>query len=166
MFILGGSFSFTTASSFHFTVTIYIPKSLSIVVADFWGSSPGGISGKEPACQCRRHKRHRYDPWDGRIPWRRAWQPTPVFMTGEFHGQRSLAGYSPQGLTELDVTEAISHARRERRKLKQEIRDQQEQNTHRQYIHKLKGGNSDVFCLESLGQITLRWEPRGEGHSR
>ena len=85
-------------------------------------------------------------------------------MTGEFHGQRSLAG--PQGLTELDVTEAISHARRERRKLKQEIRDQQEQNTHRQYIQKLKGGNSAVFCLESLDQISLRWEPRGEGHSR
>ena len=38
-----------------------------------WGF-PGSTSGKEPACQCRRHKRHRFDPWVGKIPWRRAWQ--------------------------------------------------------------------------------------------
>ena len=41
-----------------------------------------------------------------KIPWRRAWQPTPVFLPGESHGQRSLAGYSPQGHKELDTTEA------------------------------------------------------------
>ena len=40
---------------------------------------PGGASGREPACQCGRHKRCRFDPWVGKIPWRRAWQPTPVF---------------------------------------------------------------------------------------
>ena len=40
-------------------------------------SFPGGASGKEPACQCRRRKRRRFDPWLGKIPWRRAWQPTP-----------------------------------------------------------------------------------------
>ena len=38
------------------------------------------------------------DPWVGKIPWRRAWQPTPVFLLGEFHGERSLVGYSPIGL--------------------------------------------------------------------
>ena len=38
------------------------------------------------------------DPWVGRIPWRREWQPTPVFLPGEFHRQRNLAGYSPMGL--------------------------------------------------------------------
>ena len=54
-----------------------------------------GTSGKEPACQCRRHKRHGFDPWVGKIPCRRAWQPTPVFLPGESHGQRSLEGYSP-----------------------------------------------------------------------
>ena len=58
---------------------------------------PGGTRGKEPACQCRRCKRHGFDPWVGKIPWRRAWQPTPVFLPGESHGQRSLVGYSPQG---------------------------------------------------------------------
>ena len=54
---------------------------------------PGGISGKEPACQCRRCG---FDPWVGKISWRRAWQPTPIFLPGESHGQRSLAGYSPR----------------------------------------------------------------------
>ena len=56
---------------------------------------PGGASGKEPACQCRIHKRHRCYPWVRKIPWRRKWQPTPVSLPGESHGQRSLAGYSP-----------------------------------------------------------------------
>ena len=58
---------------------------------------PGGASGKEPAFKCRKHKRHGFDPWIGKIPWRRAWQPTPVLLLGESHGQRSLAGYSPWG---------------------------------------------------------------------
>ena len=47
-----------------------------------WGS-PGGASGKEPAYQCRRLKRCRFDPWFREIPWRRAWQPTLVFLPGE-----------------------------------------------------------------------------------
>ena len=55
---------------------------------------PGGTSGKESACQCRRHKRSGFDPWVGKIPWRRAWQPTPVFLPGESHGQKSLMGYT------------------------------------------------------------------------
>jgi len=56
---------------------------------------PGGTSGKEPTCQCRRSKRLKFDPWAGQIPWRRAWQPIPVFLPREFHSQRSLVGYSP-----------------------------------------------------------------------
>ena len=56
---------------------------------------PGGASGKEPACQCTRHNRWGFNPWVGKIPWRREWLPTPVFLPGEFHGQRSQAGYSP-----------------------------------------------------------------------
>ena len=55
---------------------------------------PGGASGKESACQYRRHKKCRFDPWVGKI-WKRVLQPTPVFMPGESHGQRSLAGYGP-----------------------------------------------------------------------
>ena len=67
---------------------------------------PGGASGKEPACQCRRHKKCRFDPWVRKLPWRRALHPTAVFLPGESHGQRSLAGYSPWGHTESDTTEA------------------------------------------------------------
>ena len=77
--------------------------------AAFKEGFPGGTSSKEPACQCRRHKRRRFDPWFGKIPWRRAWQPTPAFLPGESHGQRSLVGYSPYGQKELDLTEAIYH---------------------------------------------------------
>ena len=52
-------------------------------------------------------------PWVGKIPWRRAWQPTPVFLFGESHGQRSLEGYSPWGLKELDTADRLStHAGR------------------------------------------------------
>ena len=51
------------------------------------------------------HKRHGFDSWVGKIPWRRAWQPIPVVLPGESHGQRSLAGYGPQGRKESDTTE-------------------------------------------------------------
>ena len=64
---------------------------------------PGSSSGKEPACQCRRHKRHGFNPWVRKVPWNRAWHPTPVFLPGESHGQRSLAGYSPWGGKESDA---------------------------------------------------------------
>ena len=59
-------------------------------------SCPGGSAGKEPTCHCRRHKRHGFDPWVGKIPWMRSWQPTPVFLPGKFHQQRSLVSYSPE----------------------------------------------------------------------
>ena len=45
---------------------------------------PGGASGKEPASQCRRRQRPGFNPWVRKIPWRRAWQPTLVFLPGEF----------------------------------------------------------------------------------
>ena len=47
-------------------------------------------SGKESTCQCKRYKRHKFDSWAGKIPWRKKWQPTPGFLSGESHGQRSL----------------------------------------------------------------------------
>ena len=47
-----------------------------------------------------------FDPWVGKIPWRRTWQPTPVFLPGEPHELRSLVGYSPWGCKESDMTEA------------------------------------------------------------
>ena len=53
---------------------------------------PKWLSGKESACQCRKRKRCRFNSWVGKIPWSRKWHPTLVFLSGEFHGQRSLAG--------------------------------------------------------------------------
>ena len=68
----------------------------------------GDARGKESACQFRRCKRHGFDPWVGKIPWRKKWQPTPIFLPGESHGQRSLAGYSSRGCEELDMTEELN----------------------------------------------------------
>ena len=59
-----------------------------------------------PTCQCRRCQRCEFNPWLGKIPWRRKWQPIPVLWPGEFHGQRSLVGYRPWGQKELDTTES------------------------------------------------------------
>ena len=70
---------------------------------------PGGASVREPVCQCRRCKRDKFSPWVGKIPWRRKWQPSPVFLPGESHGQRSLLGFGPQGHKELDTTEVTEH---------------------------------------------------------
>ena len=63
---------------------------------------PGDVSGKEPTCQCRRHK----EMWVKKIPWRKAWQHTPVFLPRESHGQRNLVGYSLCSLKESGTTEA------------------------------------------------------------
>ena len=71
---------------------------------------PCGASGKEPTCQLRRHKRCGFDPWVRKRTWRRAWQPTPVFLPIESHGQRILVGYSQQDSKELGMTEATEHA--------------------------------------------------------
>ena len=64
---------------------------------------PLWLSDKESACQCRGCRRHRFDPWSGKMPWRGKWQLTPVSLTGEAHGQRRLACYSPWGHKELDL---------------------------------------------------------------
>ena len=63
------------------------------------------IASWPATCQCRRHKGLGFNPWVGKIPWRQQWQPTPVFLPGKFHGQRSWAGYTPRGCKELDITE-------------------------------------------------------------
>ena len=68
---------------------------------------PSGTSGKEPTWQSRICKRLRFDPWVGKIPWGRTWQPTPVILPGESHGQRSLVGCSPWGCKESPVTEHL-----------------------------------------------------------
>ena len=74
------------------------PKSIIFPGLPWW------LSGKESTCQFRRCG---FDPWVGKIPWRRKWQPTPVFLPGKSHGQRSLVGYSPWGREESDTTERL-----------------------------------------------------------
>ena len=66
---------------------------------------PGGSGSKESA---RNAGDPSLIPWVGKIPWRREWQPSPVFLPGEFHGQRSLAGYSPWGCKVSDTTELLT----------------------------------------------------------
>jgi len=56
---------------------------------------PGGASGKETAWQCRRHKRLSFDPWIGKIPFRRAWQPTQVFLPGKSPWTKESGGLQP-----------------------------------------------------------------------
>ena len=65
----------------------------------------GGTVGKESICQGRRHKGRGFDPWVEKILWSRKWQPTPVFLLRKCHRPISLAGCSPWGCRELDMTE-------------------------------------------------------------
>ena len=100
---------------------------------------PGVTSGKEPACQCRRRKRCRFSLWVGKIPWWRAWQPTRVFLSGESHGERSLAGYSPWGHKESDMTKATERA-----------------HTLPPSIRRLTGFLSSRFLEENMGQAKFK----------
>ena len=75
----------TEASSTHLVERVSY-KLLHVGCYCWWNGA-----SKVALCQCRRHKRHGFSPWVGKIPW----LPTPVFLPGESHGQRSLAGYSP-----------------------------------------------------------------------
>ena len=84
--------------SLHLNCTLKTPQRNS-------GASQGGASGQESICQCRRLKRMWAWSLVGKTPWRRKWQPTPVFLPGEFHRQRSLEGYSPWGHKESDMME-------------------------------------------------------------
>ena len=91
--VTGPSFFCESVSSQGFSsLCLFVSLCVSFVLQQ---SFPGSTSGKESACPCRRHKRRGFRPWVGKIPWRRAWQPTPVFLPAESHGQRSLAGYHP-----------------------------------------------------------------------
>ena len=68
-----------------------------------WVWACDGSDGKASACQCRK-----FNPWAGKIPWRKKWQVTLEFLPGEFHGQRSPVGYSAWGCKELDMTEWLT----------------------------------------------------------
>ena len=89
-FIINSNTVFFFINSLAFSTYRYM-LSYIILCIHYWGH-PWWLSDKESACQCRRHG---FDPWIGKIPWRRAWQPISVFLPGKFHVQRSLKGFSP-----------------------------------------------------------------------
>ena len=62
---------------------------------------------KNPPTNAEDSKRCGFDPWVGKMPWRRKWHPTPVFLPGKSHGQKSLADYIPWGLKKSDMTEEL-----------------------------------------------------------
>ena len=84
--------SWTRLSNFTFTFTTLLM------------GFPGDTSGKESAH--RKYKRCRFNPWVGKIPWKSIWQPTPLFLPGESHVQKSMEGYSPQGRKDSGMTKA------------------------------------------------------------
>ena len=100
--------SFSIFLSFSLSSLSFFPFSQPPYLSLFFYSRC--CSGKEPSCQGRRHRRPELDLLVRKIPWRRARQPTPVFLPGESHGQRSLVGQTPQGCTQLDMTEATQHS--------------------------------------------------------
>ena len=75
---------------------------ICLIHSTYISRSPGGSDGKVSVYQCGRPG---FDPWVGKIPWRRKWQPTPVFLPGESQGWGSVVGYHLQGRTESDTTE-------------------------------------------------------------
>ena len=82
----------------------YIPLLKNPRPVAMW-TSQVALVVKNPPANAGRLKRHQFDPWMGKIPWRKEWQPTLVFLHGESHGERSLAVCSPWGHTESDTTE-------------------------------------------------------------
>ena len=85
-----------------FCPVAFVPLLSSLIQLILWLKT--WFSSKESACQCRWCG---FSPCIRKIPWRRKWQPTPVFLPGKFHGHRSLVGYSPQSPKELDTTERL-----------------------------------------------------------
>ena len=78
------------------------PFALFLWIEDKCIGLPWWLRGKESTCHCSRHG---FDPWVRKICWRRKWQPIPAFLPRDFHGQRSLADYSPWSHRESDTTE-------------------------------------------------------------
>ena len=136
---------------------------------------PGGTSGKEHTCQCRRHKRCGFSPWVGKILWRRAWQPLPVFLPGESYGQRSLGSYSPWGSKELDLTINSMHvlnvsAKRDLNQLLTPFPHFTDEKTSREDYPQPTGAGAQVFWLlvlffKSLKMLNLKTQINPSGLS-
>ena len=94
-------------SSHSLDIVFYIAEVFyfnQVQLIHYFFDFPGGSDVKSVCLQCGRPG---FDPWVGKILWRREWQPTPVLLPGKSHGQRSLVGYSPWGRKESDMTERL-----------------------------------------------------------
>ena len=138
------------------------PRTVSSSLSGNIQRIPRWLSDKESTCQCRRYRRRGFDPWVGKIPWRRTWQPTPVFLPGESHGWRSLAGYSPWGHTESDMTERLNIIQRTTQLLLVSRREQ---------VFKGRGSRVYLFCFISRntslcsGQMTSEGDQHGDSET-
>ena len=92
------------------TTGVALPEVLEVPEGAGWNVLYLGLSSSElqDILQPTFRRTYHFDPWIGKIPWRRKWQPTPVFFPREFHGQRSLVGHSPWGHKESDPTEWLT----------------------------------------------------------
>jgi len=86
----------------------YFHSFLLILYIITLGASQVVLVVKNPFANTGRYKRHGFNPWVRKILWKKAWQPTPVFLHGESHGQRSQVGYSPWSCKESDKTEVTA----------------------------------------------------------
>ena len=95
--LMSAPFSLSLSMPFYHILIIQLNSSVTVCILSRILSLkmhilPRWLSGKESAYQCRRC---RFDPWIRKIPWRKEWQPAPVFLPGKSYGQRILAGYTP-----------------------------------------------------------------------
>ena len=79
---------------------LHCEDSLPNPVSNFWW-----LNGKRSSCQCKRHRRHSFNPWVRKSPWSRKWKPAPLLLLGKYHGQRALVGFCPWGCKEPDMAE-------------------------------------------------------------
>ena len=86
---------YSTGNSTQYSVMTYVEKKLKNSGYMYIYGLPRWFSGQRICLQCRSHKSRKLDPWVRKIPLRRIWQPTSVFLPGKSHGQRNLAGFSP-----------------------------------------------------------------------
>ena len=93
------------------------------------------------------HRRRSFSSWVGKIPWRRKWQPTPVFLPGQPHGQRSLVGYSPWGHKELDTTEQLTHTHTQQYWVQTISRSRRPSRSHKQIL------KSSIFLPSSTWEL-------------
>ena len=86
----------------HFMIILIVGVSNESTGVPWWLS---GLKKKKRHLKCSSHRRLGFDHWVEKIPWRRTWQPIPIFLPGKSHGQRRLEGYSPLGCKESDRAE-------------------------------------------------------------